>query len=110
MAQALQRLVTMTVLKGNLNKTEIYAGAIFNRSDMFYAVNFDRFDMREDEMHINLTTPQEQEMPNIIPSAPRYDDAVQVDNTTMRSSPSHPPEPTCHDDAIPFDNTSNHPG
>lgn len=72
-------------------------------------VLFDRFDMREDEVHIDLTTPPDQEMPNIIPSPPRYDDVMQVDNTTIRSSTSHPPDPTFHDDAIPFDNTTNHP-
>ncbi|KAF3333631.1 Sister chromatid cohesion 1 protein 1 [Carex littledalei] len=82
------------------NKDSVFA-------ETFHYDRFERFDMREDEIHIDLTTPPDQEMPNIIPSPPRYDDVMQVDNTTIRSSTSQPPDPTCHDDAMPFDNTTN---
>ncbi|XP_078164486.1 sister chromatid cohesion 1 protein 1-like [Carex rostrata] len=78
-------------------------------AETFHYDRFERFDMREDEVHIDLTTPPDQEMPNIIPSPPRYDDGMQIDNTTIRSSTSQPPDPTFHDNAVPFDNTTNHP-
>ncbi|KAJ4782421.1 Sister chromatid cohesion 1 protein 1 [Rhynchospora pubera] len=58
--------------------------------ETFHHDHFERFDVREEDV------------PNFMPSPPRYDDEVPADNTTMRPSPSQPPEDTWHDDAMPF--------
>ncbi|KAJ3686730.1 hypothetical protein LUZ61_015894 [Rhynchospora tenuis] len=60
-------------------------------AETFHYDRFERFDVRQEDVQ------------NLMPSPPRYDDEVQAGNTTMRASPSQPPEATWHDDAMPFD-------